>query len=82
MPKAGRKQANNASAPEEMASQATEGYVDQDDADEEDVPSINISDGEIAKRAYYIYLERGGEDGNAFDDWIQAEHELRVGREA
>lgn len=31
---------------------------------------------QIAVRAYHIYLERGGDDGNPEDDWIQAEREL------
>jgi hypothetical protein len=31
---------------------------------------------EIALRAYYIYLQRGGAPGNEFDDWMQAEREL------
>ena len=32
--------------------------------------------GEIALRAYHIYLERQGAAGNPFDDWKQAEQEL------
>jgi hypothetical protein len=31
---------------------------------------------EIALRAYYIYLQRGGAPGNEFADWMQAEREL------
>lgn len=31
---------------------------------------------QIAVRAYHIYLERGGADGNPEDDWLQAEREL------
>lgn len=34
---------------------------------------------EIRMRAYYIYLERSGIDGNDVDDWLQAELELRKG---
>lgn len=30
----------------------------------------------IAERAYQIYRERGGTDGRALDDWLQAEDEL------
>jgi Protein of unknown function (DUF2934) len=30
----------------------------------------------IALRAYDRYLQRGGEDGHAEDDWLQAEQEL------
>ena len=32
--------------------------------------------GEIALRAYQIYLERGGAPGNALEDWTRAEREL------
>jgi len=30
----------------------------------------------IRERAHEIYLERGGEDGNELDDWLQAEQEI------
>jgi hypothetical protein len=33
---------------------------------------------EIARRAYEIFLERGGAHGNDADDWLQAELELRA----
>ena len=32
---------------------------------------------EIRRRAYQRYLERGGGDGQDFDDWLEAERELR-----
>ena len=32
--------------------------------------------GEIALRAYHIYLERGGAPGNELEDWTRAEREL------
>ena len=35
------------------------------------------SRGEIEQRAYQIFLERGGTDGHAEEDWLQAEYELR-----
>lgn len=31
---------------------------------------------EIAKRAYAIFLARGGKHGHDRDDWLQAEYEL------
>jgi hypothetical protein len=31
---------------------------------------------EIELRAYEIYLERGCKEGNALDDWLDAEKEL------
>jgi hypothetical protein len=30
----------------------------------------------IAKRAYELFLARGGENGHDLDDWLQAEQEL------
>lgn len=36
---------------------------------------------QIELRAYEIYLQRGGSDGNEVDDWLQAEREL-LGAEA
>ena len=35
------------------------------------------SQGEIERRAYQIFLERGGTDGHAEEDWLQAEDALR-----
>jgi Protein of unknown function (DUF2934) len=34
----------------------------------------------IRMRAYEMYLERGGDHGLDFDDWVRAEQELRQGR--
>ena len=31
---------------------------------------------QIQQRAYEIYLERGGSEGNDIEDWLQAEREL------
>lgn len=31
---------------------------------------------EIQRRAYELYLERGGGPGDALDDWVRAEREL------
>ena len=35
---------------------------------------------EIAEAAYRRYLERGGEHGRDFDDWVEAERTLRAGK--
>jgi hypothetical protein len=35
---------------------------------------------EIRMRAYRRYLERGGGDGQDFDDWLAAERELKQPR--
>ena len=34
---------------------------------------------DIRRRAYEIYLERGGQPGRELDDWLQAERELERG---
>ena len=31
---------------------------------------------EITRRAYQVYLERGGQDGSDVKDWLTAEREL------
>jgi Protein of unknown function (DUF2934) len=38
------------------------------------------SEDDIRERAYQRYLERGGHQGNEFDDWVEAERELKRGR--
>ncbi len=35
------------------------------------------TDQEIRARAYEMYLERGGDHGLDFDDWVRAERELK-----
>jgi Protein of unknown function (DUF2934) len=39
-------------------------------------PESNSSE-EIQRRAYQLYLQRGGQEGYALDDWLKAENELR-----
>ena len=36
-----------------------------------------VTNSDIARRAYDLYLAGGGEHGHDVDDWIQAERELR-----
>ena len=38
------------------------------------------TDEEIRVRAYHRWLERGGGSGMDFDDWLDAERELRQGK--
>jgi hypothetical protein len=38
------------------------------------------SEHDIRMRAYQRYLERGGGHGQAFDDWVEAERDLRTRR--
>ena len=44
-----------------------------------DMPQSPTFD-EIAEAAYHRYLRRGGSDGQDFDDWVEAERELRSRR--
>jgi hypothetical protein len=37
-------------------------------------------DGEIRRRAYEIYLARGGADGNDLEDWLEAERSVHSPR--
>jgi len=39
-----------------------------------DPSTVTVED--VERRAYEIYLERGGEFGGDLDDWLQAEREL------
>jgi hypothetical protein len=36
-----------------------------------------VTDGDIARRAFELYCDRGREDGHDVDDWLNAERELR-----
>ena len=35
---------------------------------------------QVARRAYELYLARGGQHGHHAADWAQAERELKLGR--
>jgi len=35
----------------------------------------------ISQRAYELYLQRGGSDGRDWDDWLEAERQLRNPRQ-
>ena len=41
-------------------------------------PEIALTHDQIERRAYEIYLARGGQHGHDLADWIMAEHELRT----
>ena len=45
-------------------------------ADSSDDPTYD----EIAEAAYQRYLQRGGADGRDFDDWLEAERDLKARR--
>jgi hypothetical protein len=59
-----RKRARSAAAPAESTSA--------------DTPPAEPSVDDIRRRAYQRYLERGGLHGQHFDDWLEAEKELRT----
>jgi hypothetical protein len=42
--------------------------------------AANVTEHDIARRAYDLYLARGHEHGHDLDDWLQAERELRDSR--
>ena len=42
--------------------------------------SLQPTELEIAKGAYYRYLERDGNPGDELSDWLQAECELQAAR--
>ena len=50
---------------------------DAADRANEDLEASNPTEEEIRLRAYHRYLERGGAPGEQFDDWLEAERELR-----
>lgn len=39
-------------------------------------PAPQVSERDIAARAFELYCERGCDDGHDLDDWLQAEREL------
>ena len=43
-------------------------------------PDAGPTDDDIRLRAYHRYLERGGEHGADFDDWVEAEKDLKSPR--
>ena len=40
-------------------------------------PEPEPTDDDIRVRAYHRYLERGGNHGADFDDWVEAEKDLK-----
>jgi hypothetical protein len=39
-------------------------------------PAVSIPTEDISRRAYELFLERGGAHGADIDDWLRAEREL------
>lgn len=38
--------------------------------------AANVTEHDVARRAYSLFLERGSEHGHDVEDWLQAEREL------
>jgi hypothetical protein len=41
------------------------------------VIASSVTEGDISRRAFELYCDRGREDGHDVDDWLTAERELR-----
>jgi len=41
------------------------------------IRSAHVTDADVARRAYDLYLARGRESGHDVEDWLQAERDLR-----
>jgi hypothetical protein len=79
----GRKRSENLSAPELRGARQPEELRDALPPEPEGSPqqagdtTVSAPDRDrVAMRAYELYLERGGSDGRALDDWLSAEREL------
>ena len=46
------------------------------EARDQDRLLVSVREEEIRRRAYEIYLARGGEPGHDLEDWLQAEREV------
>ena len=66
MTEGSRKKSEKASAP--ASSRSTKKRI---------AASAQVTHGEVARRAYDLFLARGCEHGHDLDDWLQAERELR-----
>jgi hypothetical protein len=56
------------------------GASDNSNGGQPPVPDVEITDDDIRIRAYHRYLERGGSHGADFEDWLEAEKELKPPR--
>ena len=67
--------AKPAPAPAPAATPATQNKT------EAKTPAAGPTHEQVSRRAYEIYQARGGQDGRHHDDWVQAERELRLGKQ-
>jgi len=50
---------------------------ESDAAAEKPISQMCVASQDIARRAYELFLDRGGEHGRDLEDWLQAETEIR-----
>jgi hypothetical protein len=67
-------------APPRGGRKASEQAADAAPAPSQAATGASASQDDIARRAYELYQQRGGGDGQEVDDWLRAEAELRSGR--
>ncbi|HZP47662.1 MAG TPA: DUF2934 domain-containing protein [Vicinamibacterales bacterium] len=77
-PRARRTRGPADEAPAQAADTAIAGTADT--MDEVSAADTGPTEEEIRERAYHRYLERGAGHGQDFDDWLEAERELRNGK--
>jgi hypothetical protein len=63
-----------------LQSGALDAAADMSSSNADASASENPSYNEIAEAAYQRYLQRGSVDGRDFDDWLEAERELKARR--
>ena len=71
-----RRQTARKTATADVASSGTSASSDSVDDDSTSV-TYDPSEEDIRLRAYLRYLERGGGQGLEFEDWVEAERELK-----
>lgn len=79
-----RKTTEPAAAPVDVATvagtESVESAADRATSDTRRAEEYRPTPEEIAEAAYQRYLSRGGQHGADFDDWVEAERELRSRR--
>jgi len=58
----------------------TEEISNRDGSERDDVRMNEDHREQVARRAYELYMSRGGSHGGDWDDWLAAERELTAGR--
>jgi hypothetical protein len=46
------------------------------------ISDVPPTEEEVRRRAYEIFIGRGGQDGQELDDWVRAEQELKQERDS